>query len=261
MSATRLERQVLKDSEGSAFSIQVLRPTDEPATHAVVLLPAIAGVNAYVEDRAAQLRDAGYLVAVIDYFSRKDARPDLSTPERINAAVAAIDDRLVLQDVAQSMVWLTEQGVAREHVGVLGFCIGGSYAALAASLPRAPACAVTYYGQLRYPQRSAQKPIDPMEAAAQFRAPFLGHFGDIDRLIDAQEIADFAAQLRSTQRHYEVCLYGGAPHAFDEWFRPAVFRPVASAEAWNRTLTFLDWHLRQRLSGPVRTPIPPQKGN
>ena len=83
--------------------------------------------------------------------------------------------------------------------------------------------------------------------AARLQAPLLGHFGDMDRLIGKDELADFSAQLREAQRHHEIHTYAGAPHAFDEWFRPAVFRPVASAEAWRRSLVFLDWHLRGRL--------------
>ena len=251
MSTAKLEPQVLKNRQGQSFAVQVCRP-DAQATEAVVLLPAIAGVNAYVADRAAHLVEGGYLAVVIDYFSQAAVKPDLSTPERIGAAVAAIDDRRVLDEVAQAIAWLAEQGIARDKVGVLGFCIGGTYAALAGCEQEGPACAVTYYGQLRYPERSDLKPADPIEMAPRLQAPFLGHFGDGDRLIGRDEIGQFAARLRSAQRHHEIRIYAGAPHAFDEWFRPAVFRPVASAEAWNATLTFLDWHLRQSLTCAAR---------
>lgn len=256
MNATKLERQVLRDAAGQPFVVHVCRPASEPAAHAVVLLPAIAGVNEYVAERAAHLGDAGYMVVVVDYFSRTETKADLSTPERIGAAVAAIDDRRVLADIGDSIAWLNGIGIPRQHVGMLGLCIGGSYAVLAASQPHGPACAIAYYGQLRYQQRTEHKPLDPMSVASELQVPFLGHFGDMDRLISAQEITAFSAQLHGTQRHHEICTYGGAPHAFDEWFRPGVFRPVASAEAWHRTLVFLDWHLRQRL--PARRPsIPP----
>jgi carboxymethylenebutenolidase len=253
VTANKLEMEVLKIDGNEPAVLHVMRPV-RPAEHAVVLLPAIAGINPYVADRAARLRDAGYIVAVADYFGPDRERPDLSTPESINAAVAAIDDRVVLQNIEHSIDWFGKQGIARTQVGVLGFCIGGSYAALSACVAQPPACAITYYGQLRYPEHSAVKPRGPIDAAADMAAPFLGHFGDMDRLIDENEIAEFSARLRGAQRHHEICVYRGAPHAFDEWFMPTVFRPVASAEAWSRTLTFLDWHLRQRL--PANTPVP-----
>lgn len=244
MSVTLLERYVVADAAGGPLGIHVRRSAT-PAAGAVVLLPAIGGVNDYVADRAGDLSASGYTVVIVDYFSRAPSKPDLSTPERIDAAVASVDDRRVLADVRCSLDWLAERGVPREQVGVLGFCIGGSYALLAASQRDGPACAVAYYGQLRYPQRTDLKPVDPMETAPDLKVPVLGHFGEMDRLISAQEIGDFSARLRAAQRHFEICTYAGAPHAFDEWFRPSAFRPVASAEAWRRTQVFLDWHLRQ----------------
>lgn len=249
MTAAPLQQHVLQQQDArETFTIHVHQPTRGDASHAVVLLPAIAGVNAYVADRAARLGRAGYLVAVVDYFSRSTSRPDLSTPERIDAAVDAVEDARVLADIRHVLDWLARRGIGREHTGILGFCIGGSYAVLAASEPEAPACAVAYYGQLRHRLPSPRKPLDPMAVAAQLRSPLLGHFGDMDRLIGGQDIADFSSRLREAQRHHEIHTYAGAPHAFDEWFRPAVFRPVASAEAWRRSLVFLDWHLRGRTS-------------
>jgi carboxymethylenebutenolidase len=242
----KLERHLVSDAAGQPVAVHVRTPAGEPPSRAIVLLPAIAGVNEYVAGRAEDLGRAGYLVVVVDYFGRDAARPDLSTPERIGAAVAAVDDRRVLADIGLSLDWLAARGIARQQVGVVGFCMGGSYAVLAASQADAPACAVAYYGQLRYRERTERKPADPIAVASQLRAPFLGHFGDMDRLISAEEIAEFRERLRGAQCHYEVRTYEGAPHAFDEWFRPPVFRPVASAAAWNSTLVFLDWHLRQR---------------
>ncbi|TAL79619.1 MAG: hypothetical protein EPN76_01850 [Burkholderiaceae bacterium] len=247
MAFSSLHQQILQQNNASEkFSVYARQPDHGTATHAVVLLPAIAGVNEYIAGRAEQLGRAGYLVAVIDYFSRAQAKPDLSTPERINAAVADIDDRRVLTDISHTLNWLGELGIDRAHIGILGLCIGGSFAVLAASSADSPACAITYYGQLRNLHPSPSKPRDPIDVAAELKVPLLGHFGDMDRLISTQDIANFSTQLRSTQRHHEIYTYSGAPHAFDEWFRPAIFRPIASSEAWNRSLAFLDWHLRAR---------------
>lgn len=249
MTPAPLQQHVLRQEDASErFTVHVHQPAHGDATHAVVLLPAIAGVNPYVASRAAQLGSAGYLVVVLDYFSRAASLPDLSTPERIDAAVAAIEDRRVLTDIRHVFDWLGQRGIDRQHAGILGFCIGGSYAVLAASEAQGPACAIAYYGQLRNARPTATKPLDPIGVAARLQAPLLGHFGEMDRLISSRDLADFSAQLRETQRHHEIHAYAGAPHAFDEWFRPAVFRPVASAEAWRRSLVFLDWHLRGRLS-------------
>ncbi|MBW4490913.1 MAG: dienelactone hydrolase family protein [Trichocoleus desertorum ATA4-8-CV12] len=240
------ERQALKDAAGDTFHVSVLRRTEGWSEHAVVLLPAIAGVNPYIEEVALQLSNEGYDVVVMDYFSRVGTPPDLSTHEKIGEAVQALDDRRVLQEVDVVIGWLAMAGIDRSHVGVLGFCIGGTYAVLSCESSNTPGCAVAYYGQLAYSKKTTQKPRDPVDAAEHLRAPVLGHFGTKDRLIGAPEINDFSERLWATGLAHEVHTYAGAPHAFDEWFRPMVFRPVASAEAWERTRIFLDWHLRQR---------------
>jgi carboxymethylenebutenolidase len=247
MNPDQFERRVVDDAAGPPVTLHVGRRTPDSTAHTVLLLPAVAGVDAYITRRAAQLGSQGYHVAILDYYGRTGATPDLSTPERIGKAVAALDDREVLSDIQRATVWLAGSG--SERVGLLGFCIGGTYAILAAAAAAAqpPACAVAYYGQLRQPRQSGRKPVDAIDAASRLAAPLLAHFGDNDRLIGERDIADLRANARAGQRPAEIHTYPGAPHAFDEWHRPAVFRPVAAAEAWRRTLAFLDWHVRDRV--------------
>ncbi len=172
MTPATLQQHVLRQEDASErFTVHVHQPAHGDATHAVVLLPAIAGVNPYVASRAAQLGGAGYLVVVLDYFSRAASHPDLSTPERIDAAVAAIDDRRVLTDIRHVFDWLGQRGIERQRTGILGFCIGGSYAVLAASEDHGAACAIAYYGQLRNARPTATKPVDPIGVAARLQAP------------------------------------------------------------------------------------------
>lgn len=226
-------------------SCHVVRPVEvtQAAPALVVMLAAIAGVNDYIVTRAKDLCAEGYTVAVLDYFGRQGAVPDISTPELIGAAVAALDDRRVLADLGEILEWARTEGFALSKVGLLGFCIGGTYAALA-NAQHAVGCVVDYYGQLKYASRTERKPIAPVDVAGSLKAPLLCHYGDWDRLVSREEIDGFTSQLRAAQEPYELFIYNGAPHAFDEWFRPAVFRPAASSAAWQRSLTFLNWHLR-----------------
>ena len=238
---TPLERHTLDDGSGKPFTVAV---GGVGFRQSVLLLPAIAGIDDYITHRAGHLIAHGYQVAVLDYYGPSGKRPDLSTPERIGAAVAELDDREVILNIRRAQSWLTGPAIASERVGLLGFCIGASYAIQAAADSNAPACAVAYYGQLRNSVPSEKKPVEAMDAAGRLRAPLLGHFGDMDRLISVQDINELAGRLRAAQCAAEVHVYPGAPHAFDEWHRPAVFRPIASADAWRRSLLFLDWHLR-----------------
>jgi dienelactone hydrolase len=216
-----------------------------PGSAALVLLPAVAGVNDYIRRTAQRLNDHGYAVAVLDYYARAGSPPDVSTPEKIGRAVAALADPIVLDDLASTAAAIRgTPNVDGERVGTLGFCIGGMYAMLGAYQGTTVKAAVNYYGSIRYSQTSANKPRSPLDCIGELSAPLLGHFGTYDRLISSADIDDLERALQSNAKPYELFRYHGAPHAFDEDFRPAVFRPAAARSAWRHSLAFLDWHLR-----------------
>jgi carboxymethylenebutenolidase len=219
----------------------------KPRFPSIVLLPAIAGVNDYVKRVAGRLSASGFAVSILDYFAREGRCPDVSTPAAIDVAVNSLPDDRVIADACGLLGALREhQAIDPERIGSLGFCIGGMYSLmLSAEAPNLTA-SVDYYGSVRYAKLSDQKPVSPLDRARDIRAPFLAHFGTFDRLISAADIEALEAELKRASRPYELFTYNGAPHAFDEDFRPAAYRPVASKLAWERTMTFLDWHLRGR---------------
>jgi dienelactone hydrolase len=221
-----------------------------PRSPAILLLSAIAGVNDYMTDMARRLALRGYRVLLLDYFGREGRPPDVSTPEAIGRAVAALSDTRVLADIRVLLEYLRAQaGVDASRIGTLGFCIGGTYSLLATCENPGLAAAVVYYGAIRYPAITSCKPSSPLERVAALQAPLLAHFGNCDRLIPATDVAAFEEALQRHAKAYELCVYRGAPHAFDEHFRPAVYRPVASSLAWERSMVFLDWHLSSTFRG------------
>ncbi|MFZ5691181.1 MAG: dienelactone hydrolase family protein [Pseudomonadota bacterium] len=237
-------QQIEFNSSGEPVRSHLLPPIGSGPAPAVILLPAIAGVNDYIMRVGYRLANAGFAVLLLDYYSREGHAPDVSTPERIGVAVEALPDRRVLSDIAGSLEYLGGRAdIDASRIATVGFCIGGTYAYLAACELQGIAAAVDYYGSIRYLATSPNKPVSPLDRAGDLRAPLLAHFGTADRLISAGDIAEFEQALRSHGRNFELFTYGGAPHAFDEDFRP-VYRPVAAAEAWRRTMTFLNWHCR-----------------
>ncbi|MEO1658950.1 MAG: dienelactone hydrolase family protein [Pseudomonadota bacterium] len=221
----------------------------DPSAPGVVMAPAIAGVNPYVLGTADRLAEAGFTTLLVDYYSREGQAPDVSSPQKIGEAVSGLSDPRTLSDIKYAAEYLRrDDRVNEDSIGSFGFCIGGMYAYLAACEDAGLSAAVDYYGAIQYTSTSDNKPISPLDRAEHLSAPLLAHFGDFDRLISADDIAAFRGALQEHQKPYEMFVYGGAPHAFDEDFRPAVYRPAASQEAWQRTITFLDWHLKHQSS-------------
>jgi carboxymethylenebutenolidase len=217
----------------------------ESASPAILLLSAIAGVNDYMTDMGRRIALRGYRVLLLDYFGREGRPPDVSTPEAIGRAVAGLPDARVLADIRRLLEYLRGQpAVDPSRIATLGFCIGGTYSLLAACENPGLAAAVSYYGAVRYTAVTSNKPASPLESITALQAPLLAHFGNCDRLIPSEDVDALEQELRRHTKAYELFVYRGAPHAFDEHFRPAVYRPAASSLAWERSMAFLGWYLR-----------------
>lgn len=231
-------------SQSEAPSGGMLRRTEDSGRcAAVLLLPAIAGLNPYISRVADDLAARGYSSLSLDYYSRTGGTPDLSDRAKMMAAVAALPDNQVLDEIERGVAYLQAQPyVDPTRIAILGFCIGGTYAILASSSFDVFRCAISFYGTLKYASLSEHKPVSPIDALATLSCPLLGHFGEADSLIPLQHVQEFKERIGG--RPAEIYTYPGAGHAFHEDFRPQVYRPVASQEAWARSLAYLDWYCK-----------------
>ena len=237
----RSESVRFADSQPAAGGL-LIRPDGPGPFPAVILTPAIAGVNDYIERVAQRIAGRGIACLALDYYARDGVRPDLTDMSKIMAAVAALPDPRVLADMETAVGYLqAEPDTAGQRLAALGFCIGGSYSLMAASRLRQLSCAITFYGQLRYAELSENKPISPIDMVDDLGCPLLGHFGESDHLVSVEHVMEL--QKRVQGQAAEIYTYPGAGHAFHEDFRPPVYRPVAATTAWERTMIYLDWYL------------------
>lgn len=114
-----------------------------------------------------------------------------------------------------------------QKLGVVGFCLGGTLAALLACRDPELGAAVIYYGS-----------PPPNEEVPHVRCPVLGLFGANDQRIMAQ-VPPFAEAMQAAGKRFERHVYEGAGHAFFNDGRPS-YHVGAARDALVRTLTFLD---------------------
>ncbi|HVL53371.1 MAG TPA: dienelactone hydrolase family protein [Vitreimonas sp.] len=227
------------DAGGQEMGGHLYRPAEPQGS--VVVVPSVHGCNDYVADVSRALAARGYEAMTVDIYSRGDHPGDLSTPDRIQSAVAALPDDRVTADVVAAGQYLRDRDGGK--VAVLGFCVGGLYAFRAAASD-VFAAAIDFYGMIRYaPAIAASKAQEPVELAGDLQAPLLGHFGTLDPWCPAEHVAELRDRLSEHGKPHEIYDYPGAGHAFHEFHRPQVYRAVAAADAWRRTLGFLDYHL------------------
>ena len=135
----------------AAEPLRVLSPSGGRLSPAVLLVPGCSGfvarngINHY-DERASQLRAAGYFVVFVDYLGRRHLTSCAGGRDVSHAEVAA--------DILEAAAWIKGLAlVASDKIYVIGWSYGGGgvLAALKAMPPGPPllAKAVTYYPDCR----------------------------------------------------------------------------------------------------------------
>ncbi|HZH44932.1 MAG TPA: dienelactone hydrolase family protein [Lysobacter sp.] len=201
----------------------------EPATAprgAVVVVQEIFGVNAHIRDVAQRFAAAGWRAlapAVLDPVEADvELDYDESGVQHGRALVAELGFDRAVDIVGAAATVLRNEGAA---VGAVGFCWGGTVAFLANTRLGLPA--VSYYGGRSVPF---------LDEAT--RAPMLFHFGERDPIIPPEHVE----LHRAKQPQATIHVYP-AGHGFN-CDRRGDYHADSATLAWERTLAFLDAHVR-----------------
>lgn len=198
------------------------------ATKAVVIVQEIFGVNAHIRAVTDGYARDGFLAIAPALFDR--VRPGVELgygPAGMQEGMgimSKIGMDNALRDVAAGLEYAQKQ-VGAAHAGVVGYCVGGSLAWLAATRLQ-PAAAVGYYGG-RIAQYAGEQP----------RCPVMLHFGRKDKHIPASEID----KVRRAHPDVPIFLYD-AGHGFNCDQR-ADYDGASAQLARQRSLEFLNQQL------------------
>ncbi|MFZ2754699.1 MAG: dienelactone hydrolase family protein [Lysobacteraceae bacterium] len=199
---------------------------EQPPLGAVVVVQEIFGVNPHIRRVTDQFAKAGFTAMAPALFDPVQPDVELGYDDtgvsRGRDYAASLGFERALQIVSASACWLRESG---HHVGVVGYCWGGTVAMLANT--RQDLTSVTYYGG-----RSVPFLGEPAHA------PMLFHFGEQDPLIPAEDVQ------KHREHHPDATVHTyPAGHGFNCDERHD-YAPESAALAWERTTAFLKEHLR-----------------
>jgi carboxymethylenebutenolidase len=188
----------------------------------LVVVQEIFGVNAHIRSVADGFAADGYLAIAPAIFDRAEPGFDVGyEPETMarGVALAGKVSREVIQlDVAAAIAAAGGGG----KVGIVGYCLGGTVAWVAAALTPGLSAAVGYYGG-GVPGLNDLKP----------RVPTMLHFGEKDQHIPLAGVRQVAAAHPDTQ----VFTYPTGGHAFNRYGNAAYDAPSATL-ARQRTMAF-----------------------
>lgn len=217
----------------------------------VLLLQEIFGISPYIDRRAQDLADEGYVVLAPEIFWRLGVSRVDEGPHQLEEALgllARTDWPAAVADGVLAREALGRHQAVTGGVGIVGFCFGGGLGFHVAALSPADAL-VSYYGSA-LPELLGVLPFDAADVTltvldpAQVATPSLHHWGLADSFIAPPVVEQVCTRLEA-QPDVVVETYEGGGHAFDNddfMFWDADL----SALAWQRTLTFLADHLQRQ---------------
>ena len=215
----------------------------------IVLVQEIFGVSDYIERRARDLADLGYVVVAPELFWRLGVTKVENGPSMMEEGYGLMQ-RLnwgaAVADGVTTVAWLLERDEVAGGLGIVGFCLGGGLGYNIAAETTVDAL-VSYYGSA-LPSLLGLAPDSEGAAltADSVTAPQLHHFGLRDGFIPA----DVVEQLRETLSgdHVTFRTHETGDHAFDnDDF--GLYDEASSQEAWAQTEAWLAEHLPAR--GPA----------
>jgi carboxymethylenebutenolidase len=198
-------------------------------TPGAVVIMHVWGVDESIREAVRRLAEAGFAAIAPDLYGRFGAPSGdgVSDSSVFRPYAKRLDRAQYDGDIRAAAAWLTQR-FAKNKIGILGFCMGGRIAMLAAIDDRDAFSAVCpFYG--------AFTDVDPHA----IRVPLCGSYGARDTSIPAESVNAFAASLDVPN---DIRIYDDAGHAFCDDKRPS-YVASAAEDAWKRTISFLKKYL------------------
>jgi carboxymethylenebutenolidase len=206
-------------------------PTQSEKFPAVIVIHENRGLNAHIKDVARRMAVDGFLAFAPDYLAAMGGTPEDADKARDMIGELKPEDAVATSRGALAALKKHPRGNGK--VGAVGFCWGGGQVnALAVADPEL-AAGVAYYGRQ-----------SPAAEVPKIAAPLLLHYAGNDERINAG-IAEYEKALKDAGKPYELHMYDGAEHAFNNDANAARYNKQAADLAWERTIAFLKKHVEQ----------------
>ena len=202
-----------------------------PVRGSLVMLQEIFGMNRAMRGEARDFASAGFAVIVPDLFWRLKRRVDLDYGEDERkegfALMQKFDQASGAADIRDVVAWLRRRD--GHKVGLIGFCLGGRMAVLAAAGNPDVSAVASFYG--------VRLNLCPDQLRA-LTAPSQFHVGDRDADVPAEHVRAVAAILASMPSA-QVFVYAGAQRDFYNRQRTDMYNTEAAALARSRAVALL----------------------
>ncbi|MFZ4812135.1 MAG: dienelactone hydrolase family protein [Ilumatobacteraceae bacterium] len=190
----------------------------------VIVIQEWWGLVPHITDVVDRFAAAGFTALAPDLYHGESS----TEPDGAGKLMMALNIGQAAKDLSGAVDALLER-TGRDHVGVVGYCMGGGLAlVLAAHRPDAVTAVAPYYGVI--PWASAQPDWSAITAKV------VGEYAENDGMADPDAVRALETKLRDLGKDATLHIHPGTDHAFFNDARPEVYNAAASATAFARTL-------------------------
>ena len=195
----------------------------------VIVIHENRGLNPHVKDVTRRMAAEGFIALGLDYLSPMGGTPADEDKGRDMIGQLKGPDMIAYGKAA--VAYLKTRPDSNGKVGAIGFCWGGGAVnTLAVNEPNLNAGVAYYGGQPK------------AEDVPKINAAMMMHYGGLDERINAG-IPAYEGALKQAGKTYEIYVYEGANHAFNNDTNAARYDKEAAETAWKRTVGFLKKNL------------------
>lgn len=226
------EERVVYPGEGGEMMGYLVKPAQATGTlPGVILIHENRGLVPHIQDVARRLALENFIVLAPDFLTPDGGTPD--DEDRGRQMIAALDPQRTVGNALASVRYLKSRPDSNGKVGATGFCWGGRLTnLLAVAAGDQMLAAAPYYG--------AQPPAADVP---RIKARLVLHYAQNDENIN-KGIAAYKDALDKASVRYELFIYEGTQHAFNNDTSTARYNKEAANLAWSRTVGLFNATLR-----------------
>ncbi|MGE5361410.1 MAG: dienelactone hydrolase family protein [Bacteroidales bacterium] len=222
--------RVSYDAGGTPIAAYQAKPKAGGKKPAVIVIHENRGLTPHIQDVARRVALNGFLALAPDMLSPLGGTPADETqgPQMIGK----LNNEETVARLAAAVRYLAAHADSMGKVGVVGFCWGGGMVNQLAAAGTSLNAGVSYYGRQL-----------PAADVPKIGCPLLLHYAALDERINAG-IPEFEAALKANHKTYELYMYEGANHAFNNNTNAARYNKTAADLAWGRTIGWFRKYLK-----------------
>jgi len=235
--AVDAESLTITSQDGVDYRAYLARPA-QPTGAGIVILPDVRGLHPFFEELAMRFAERGVTALAIDYFCRTAGTGPRGDAFDYMPHVEATTWQGLQGDIRTAVAHLRGLDTAPGSIFTTGFCMGGRLTSLSATLGLGLAGGIPFYG---WPVGEGRGGVPaPADEATKIECDLLIIYGEADHGIPKEVRDEYDAALDKAGVQHETIAYPGAPHSFFD--RKAAEYAEASADAWDRTIRFIESH-------------------